>query len=101
MFGVRRFGSVVTGTANKNVFVTELESSKTQADQAVQQAIAKIENVLKTATLDLKAAGQQVSLDLDQIVGQLNAAKKDWLDHVGDPFEKAILSLKANLTPLN
>lgn len=71
-----------------------------QADSFVQQAISLIDRQLAQSAATLKSAGQQTTLNIDEVVEKLNRAKADWLQHMSGVFDSAILKLKNNLTSL-
>lgn len=85
------------GTSNKDAFQEKLEGAKLSADQNIAQALAHIEETLRASAAQLRAAGQTVNLNMDEVVERLNAVKKEWLDHVGATFDSAILRLKNNV----
>jgi len=73
------------------------EQAKIQANTIIQQTLTSISNELQNSVSTLKAASQVVTLDIQQVVTELNAAREDWLEDVRKSFNERVLKVKMEL----
>jgi len=73
------------------------EQAKIDANTIIQQTLTSISNELQNSVSTLKAARQVVTLDIQQVVTELNAAREDWLEDMKEIFNEGVLKVKMEL----
>ena len=73
------------------------EPAKIQANTIIQQTLTSISNELQNSVSTLKAARQVVTLDIQQVVTELSAAREDWLEDMKNIFNEGVLKVKMEL----
>jgi len=79
---------------------SRFEHAKMMAQQGINSAIAQLQTDITNSVNVLKASGQTVPFDLEEVVKLLEDARDAWINDMRGVFDSAILSMKGNLSPL-
>jgi cell division protein ZapA (FtsZ GTPase activity inhibitor) len=78
-------------------YKNKLSQSESQAENGIRSAISSIANEVITSMRTLKANGQKITINADEIVADLNTARDKWLSAVKGVFDAAISTAKTEL----
>lgn len=65
------------------------------------QAFSQLQETLTSSVQNLRAAGQSVPFNVDEVVEGLNKARDEWLNHVRGTFDTQIAQLKQHLISIS
>ena len=78
-------------------YKNKLSQSESQAENGIRSAISSIANEVIASMRTLKANGQKITINADEIVADLNTARDKWLSAVKGVFDAAISTAKTEL----
>jgi len=78
-------------------YKNKLSQSESQAENGIRSAISSIANEVIASIRTLKANGQKITINADEIVADLNTARDKWLSAVKGVFDAAISTAKTEL----